>query len=416
MTARGHRFVIPVLLILLASPILAQQDERITRLEQRLDDLLRQAEEIRAELRELKGGTPAPAAVPDLTQVDVAAPAATPTTVASKALNPDISVIGTFLGHAGDHLDMPIAGSFEERDPLALDEVEVSLQTFIDPYAKGLFFIAVTPEEVDLEEGYAQFVTLPWGLTAKAGKTKATFGKANTWHTHQRPWIDQPMILTRFLGEEGVADVGVSVSKSIGNRFGAFVEATGEVYGGSIEGTMFERETDNDLLYNAHLKAFKDLGENSNIEIGASWMRGTSVFGGHNRLSGIDLTYRWKPLDRSIYRSFIARVEGVANRTDGFDHTLRGFYASADYQFARRWHAGVRLDGADYDARYVLGASPDFGVNRDHAVSATLSFWPSEFSQIRGQVRRSRFENGPTYNEVLLQLQFSIGAHGAHTF
>jgi len=53
----------------------------------------------------------------------------------------------------------------------------------------------------------------------------------------------------------------------------------------------------------------------------------------------------------------------------------------------------------------------------DRGVSATLTFWPSEFSQIRGQLRRTHYGIiDRTYNELLLQLQFAIGAHGAHTF
>ena len=410
MARPGPWFSAFLVILFVAFPMAAQEDERITRLEQKLDELLRQADTIRKELDALKGGapsTPTPEIeATDLTAVDVtnaetSGTVATPTApAAGNALNPDISVLGTFLSHAGDN--------FEEREPFALDEVELAYEAFIDPYAKGKFFIAITPEEVDVEEGYAQFVTLPWGLTAKAGKTKATFGKANTWHTHTRPWIDQPMMLTRFLGEEGVADVGVSVSKSIGNPFGAFIEATGEVYSGDVEGT-FGRGTDNDLLYNAHLKFFRDLGENSNVEVGTSWARGGLPEGeGHNRLAGVDVTYRWKPLSRSIYNSFIARLEALANERSDFDRTLYGYYASADYQVARRWFVGARVDRADRffeDAHF-----------RDHGVSGTITFWPSEFSQVRGQYRRTKFGNGPTFNEILFQLQFAIGAHGAHVF
>ena len=64
---------------------------------------------------------------------------------ASKALNPDISVVGTFLAHAGD------TNELEERAPAELDEVEVAFEAFIDPYAKGRFFIAVTPGYVKLD-------------------------------------------------------------------------------------------------------------------------------------------------------------------------------------------------------------------------------------------------------------------------
>jgi hypothetical protein len=46
----------------------------------------------------------------------------------------------------------------------------------------------------------------------------------------------------------------------------------------------------------------------------------------------------------------------------------------------------------------------------------TLTFWPSEFSQVRGQYRRINFAEGVKSNELLFQLLFSIGAHGAHVF
>jgi hypothetical protein len=424
MTRRGPITFAFVIAVLAAPLAMAQtQDERINSLEQKLELLLQQAEEIRQELNLLK-----PAETYDLAQVELATPPAEPAVTqqtptspaltdvqavdnqlspgAAKALNPDMSVIGTFLGHAGD------VNQFEERGPAELDEVELALEAFIDPYAKGKFFIAVTPEEVDVEEGYAHFVTLPWGLTAKAGKTKATFGKVNTWHTHSRPWVDQPLMLTRFLGEEGIADVGLSVSKDIPNPFHAFIEATGEVYSGDVEGA-FGRRDQNDLLYNAHLKFFRDITENSNLEVGTSWARGTlpsedGVDAGQNRLAGVDVTYRWKPLAQSIYKSVIVRFEGLANERGEFDRTLYGYYLSGDYQLARRWFTGARLDRADRIA----------GEDRlsDRAISASLTFWPSEFSQLRAQLRRTRFGQGPSFNELLLQLQFSIGAHGAHVF
>lgn len=405
MTRRG-RFILSLFIVLLAFPAIAQTaDDRITRLEQRLDELLRQAEEIRQELRQLRPAE-------DLTQVEVETPPPPIETVqtvetqvspaTSKALNPDISVIGTFLGHAGDR------NEFDEHGPAELDEVEVALEAFIDPYAKGRFFIAVGPEEVELEEGYAQFITLPWELTAKAGKVKAAFGKANTWHTHTRPWVDQPLMITRFFGDEGLADVGISASKPIDNPFGAFIEATAEIYSGDVE-EVFGRQSDNDLFYNAHVKFFRDLTENSNLEVGTSWARGTLPdSSGHNRFAGIDATFRWKPLARSIYNSAIVRFEGLANRRADFDRTLYGYYVSADYQLARRWFAGARFDRAD---RLF-----EDGRERDRAWSATLTFWPSEFSQLRGAFRRTTFGGGPSINEVLLQLQFAIGAHGAHVF
>ena len=45
-----------------------------------------------------------------------------------------------------------------------------------------------------------------------------------------------------------------------------------------------------------------------------------------------------------------------------------------------------------------------------------VTFWPSEFSQIRGQYRYTDYAEGQKGNELLFQFLFSIGAHGAHTF
>lgn len=44
-----------------------------------------------------------------------------------------------------------------------------------------------------------------------------------------------------------------------------------------------------------------------------------------------------------------------------------------------------------------------------------LTYWPSEFSQVP-QLRRTVYAGGQSANEVLGQVLFTIGAHGAHPF
>ncbi|MGD8896263.1 MAG: hypothetical protein PVJ73_09535, partial [Acidobacteriota bacterium] len=124
---------------------------------------------------------------------------------------------------------------------------------------------------------------------------------------------------------------------------------------------------------------------------------------------GVDATYRWRPLRRAIYRRFLGRTELVWSRREEPNATPNafGFYVSAEYQFARRWIAGGRFD---YSERATDPSLVDKGG------SLLLTYWPSEFSQIRGQYRRTRFGEGGTANEFLFQFLFSIGAHGAHVF
>ncbi len=429
MPARGGRVSAFILgLAFAAFPLLAQtQDEKIQQLQSRVDELLRQANAIQTELNALKGTTPA--AAEDLTKIEVApvqqpappqtqpqAPSLTEVQTvvnpanpgASKVFNPDTSVIGTFIGKAGRPNPFEF-GSNDLRASMQLDEAEVAFQAYVDPYLKGNFFLSAGPAGLEIEEGYAQATNLPYDLTAKAGKFKALFGKANTWHTHVRPWVDQPLMIHNFFGDEQLADSGISVSKLIPSSFGV-MEATAEVYRGDVENVWGQRNQ-NDLGYNGHFKLFRDITENSNIEVGTSYARGTlpdtKLRRGANQFGGVDLTYRWKPLSRGLYNSLIYRFEGLVNKRDDLDRNLTGFYTSLDYQLAQRWFSGVRLDRADR----LTGDR-----FRDQGISATLTFWPSEFSQIRGQLRHTSYGGLKSVNELLFQLQFAIGAHGAHTF
>jgi hypothetical protein len=433
-----HGQLVFLLIAFVALPVAAQQtiEQRVQQLEKRLDDLSRQMADVRQQIDQLKsGGPPAPAVQPseDLTKIETVTPtAATPpqtpppssltevqtianvqTPGASKVFNPDISVIGNFLGKAGQRNPYEF-GPNDLRPPMQLDEAEVAFQAFVDPYAKANFFLSLTPSGIDVEEGYANFVTLPYDLTAKVGKMKAYFGKDNTWHTHVRPWVDQPLVIHNFFGEEGLNDVGVSVSKTFSNPWNVFLEGTGEVFKGNVE-NVFERRSQSDLFYNAHLKGFRDISENSNIELGTSYARGAlaGASSGTNQFAGIDVTYRWKPLMQGLYKSFIGRLEVIGNDRPDVDRKLKGFYLSADRQIERRWFTGVRLDASD---RAVPG---DVGTRafRDRGIAATVTFWPSEFSQLRGELRRVRYGDvSRAVNELLLQLQFAIGAHGAHVF
>src|SRR5713226_6324228 len=77
----------------------------------------------------------------------------------AKLLNPDISVIGDFLGTAGNNSIRPIRS-------LELHESELGLQAIIDPYARGDFFLSFGEQGVNVEEGYITFTALPGGFVA----------------------------------------------------------------------------------------------------------------------------------------------------------------------------------------------------------------------------------------------------------
>ena len=320
----------------------------------------------------------------------------------SKIFNPDIAVIGNFLGAAGKN-DVNPSPAFE------LNEVEATFQAVVDPYARADFFLAFSPEGVEVEEGFLTFPTLPLGLLAKVGKFKQQFGKSNTLHPHQLPWVDQPVALDNLLGgEEGLNDAGISVSRLIMNPW-IFLEATGEVYRGTSG--IFEAHERSQLSWLGRLRGYQDVTESTNLDVGSSFAWGHNDVGPDftTRLVGVDATIRYRPLRRAIYRRFLGRTEFFWSRREQLDGAVSAFgmYASGDYQFARRWFTGMRYDWSERaeDSSLV-----------DKGPSFLVTFWPSEFSQIRGQYRRLRYAEGSTANEVLFQFLFSIGAHGAHVF
>ncbi|HEV7522261.1 MAG TPA: hypothetical protein VGP89_14260 [Candidatus Angelobacter sp.] len=426
-----------------SAPAQSKPDDKAA-MDQKLRDLEDRIVALEGEIRQLKAQGPQPAQNPNAAATPANPPAAAPQTqvgvsegaagaatqsenvrlggaggAASKALNPDISVIGDFISGLG-HNPINPTPTFQ------MHESEVGFQAIIDPYARGDFFLSFGETGVNLEEGYITFTALPAGFVAKGGKMRAAFGKVNTMHNHVLPWVDRPLVSQNLVGgEDGIDDAGFSVQHIIPAPRNWFLEFTGQTFRGD-SADVFTASVKNDVSVVGHLRAYRDLSESTNMDLGASYSRGHNLFGTDfvTHLYGIDATLRWKPLQRSIYHSFVARSEFIwrqQNQPDltvcatfacpafvrpGFQRAF-GFYASSDYQFARRWFVGARVDRAD---------RPFDSTLTDKGASFVLTYWPSEFAQVRGQYRFTRYAQNFDAHEAFVQLQFSLGAHGAHPF
>jgi hypothetical protein len=404
-------------------PLFAQQSnssqQDTSALEQRIKDLEERIISLEGQVRMLKSAQAAPAQ-PATAPAEAAAQAPAPTTApgalpvyggasaAAKALNPDISVIGDFIGKAGGN-------SVQPTPSLEMHESEVGFQAIIDPYARGDFFLSFGEEGVGLEEGYITLTALPAGFVAKVGKMRSAFGKVNMTHNHTLPWVDRPLVTNSLVGgEDGIDDAGASISHIIPAPKGIFLEATGQVFrgdSGESDNPVFRASRPSDVSAVAHLRSYKDITESTNVDIGLSYARGHNELGTDflTQLYGIDATLRWKPLRRSIYRSFVARSEFIWSQRQQLPAEQRtfGFYTSADYQLGRRWFLGGRYDWSDRSR---------FANLTDKGGSIVLTYWPSEFSQIRGQYRFTKYAENINANELFMQLVFSLGAHGAHPF
>jgi hypothetical protein len=403
-----------------------QYDQRLSELEARLHDVEASATgpssspALALPSAPASAAIPAPAAgLPD--PVSVAppveqAPGAASSQVgpgASKVFNPDTSVIGNFIGAAGKN-------EMSTQPSLQLSEAEVAFQAIVDPYAKADFFLSAGPEGLSVEEGYVTFTSLPANLLLKVGKMRAQFGKVNTLHTHAMPTVDRPLVTDNLVGgEDGLSDWGMSVAHLVPTSK-LFLELTGEVYSGNS--AVFQSQERSRLNYVGRVRAYHDLTEASNIDLGTSFAYGPTDVGQmepssgttsrvlSKTLYGVDATFRYRPLRRAIYQRLNLRTELIWSRQDlaaGQETTAFGWYGLAEYQFARRWYIG---------GRYDRSGRPLDGSLHDTGGSVFMTYWPSEFSQIRAQYRATNYSESIFANEFLFQFSFSIGAHGAHVF
>jgi len=181
---------------------------------------------------------------------------------------------------------------------------------------------------------------------------------------------------------------------------------------------MYLPPTPPDVSVVGHLRLYRDLGESTNIDLGGSYARGhntagvgSTTFDPGNFLTNLysaDATLRWKPLRRSIYHSFLLRNEffwsardqvSLANANVFQTQHAFGLYSDAEYRVNRRWTLGGRFDRSGRATNASL---------TDSGFSGILTYWPSEFSQIRGQYRYGHLWDVPNdrytnANEFLFQ-------------
>lgn len=322
-------------------------------------------------------------------------------------LLPDISAIGDFAG-VYDSLDVERLSPRAERDPKSpagkpkflFQELELGLQSIIDPYARADIFISFEEGGVNVEEAYLTTLSLPAGLQLRAGKFRSPIGRLNQEHPHTWDFIDAPLALSRIVSSaEALFGPGADLAWLIPLPW--FAELHGALQSTSPEFAGSER-----LTGIAHLQQYFDIGETATLGLGLSAGRMDEPGPGASREVGdVALYLKIRPLSTRAYLALQSEMFGRRVSNPERRSTDVGGYVQAF------WRRGA-YDG--YGLRYDW--APGAATGTEERLSGLLSGFPSEFLKLRMQVAWDRLPGGRSGIEAILHLEFVIGAHGAHPF
>ena len=354
--------------------------------------------------------------------------------------------------HEG-HSHTSLAGD----DGFTLNYAELSLGASIDNYfdLKGIFHI--TQDAIEIEEAYATTTSLPWNLRGRVGKFNSNFGYLNEKHHHSYSFNDIPLIYNALLGGHGLNDIGVQLQYVL--PFNTYTMVGLEVLEGTNEQSFgvdgFSPTDANETfagvegtdtpLVVGYIKTSFDIAGGT-LLAGASVANGKSriahldegdeshAFAGDSTIYGVDMTYKnYFSTHNSItlqgeylYRELDGK-QYVPNTTNdawksivNLNKKQAGFYTQVVYRHNKEIAMGVRYSAIVQND--VLANGVNKNISDDiYVASAMVEYNFSEFSRVRLQYTHnsSLFNEDGTKNnkdEIGLQFNYAIGAHGAHSF
>ena len=335
------------------------------------------------------------------------------------------------------------------RRGFTLQNFEITGTGAVDPHFNGEAHLVLKIDRegettVELEEVFLTTTSLPGGLQFKAGQMYEAFGRQNLQHPHAWQFVEQTLVAARFLGPEGLRSLGTELSWLAPTPW--YLLVTGAVYnanGGTLYSFVNEEEPPfyanverntvqelSDLQTLGRVAQNFDLGDSVSTTLGASWVHGPNSTGegATTDIFGADLYLRWKPvvseqgwpfiqlqgewMSRKYQQNAGQDAAGVSFR----EATLWdwGYYAQLVWGFHTRWTTGLRWDNTD--------SAPSASLPARHRLSPMVTFYPSEFSKVRLQYNVDQMfaldatDTTRVEHAVWLQLEFTLGKHGAHKF
>ncbi len=453
------------------SAVSAQGTNEVEQLQREMRDLREQMQRMEQKLESLQEKPPAvpvvPSVPPPIAEVTPSPPPprpeiapapwtpSQPITVArgaSSYLN--LSFDGMFAvgGSTAENVEaLEYGGHDPKQNGFTVQNLEMTLDGKVDPYFKGQanLVLQINPEgetTFEAEEAYLETISLPWNFQVKAGQYYTQFGRINATHPHTWDFVDQPLVIGRFLGPDGLRNPGAQVSwlaptpfyselfLSVQNSGGETATSFRDVGGTTLvtqrPGVDTSVENLGDLLYAPRYVMSFDLTDEQTVMLGTSAAFGPNASGqdGRTAIYGADLFYKWKSRHHDkgfpfvtwqteyLYSHYSAAAypgDLVFPATPATTINNWGVYSQVSYGFKPRWVASLRGD-------YVTGPPGDFWadplLDDRSRISPAITFYPSEFSKLRLQYNYDHIQGVGVENSVWFQFEFLLGAHSAHKF
>lgn len=317
----------------------------------------------------------------------------------ASALNPEISATGDVRLVAREGL---------QRDNGVAREFEVALQSTLDPYSNTKIILAFENEAVDVEEGYLYWTGLPGRLRVDLGKFRQQLGDLNRWHLHALPETEYPLVYQRFLGDEGLSGVGVSLYTALPV---SILGGTHEVW---LQGTTAE----SDPLYQGghqptvlfRLQNFWQLNRSTYTQIGFDGTGGNNDdLGLRSRLLGLDWRLTYRPPEAGTRREITLRAEGyrLHSTETGITANRYGAFVDLNAKLSRRWVVGGRYDWVE---------APRGLDDTEWRLVPSITWWESEFVFLRLEAEHAHRDIEGGRNLLTIQAVWAMGPHKHETY
>ncbi|WP_373033217.1 hypothetical protein [Sulfurovum sp.] len=368
-----------------------------------------------------------------------------------------LEIPGFVHGGGHDHADHGHS-SLAGEDGFNFNYAELTIGASVDNYFDLKSVFHITEDDFEVEEAYATTRALPYHLQAKIGRFKSDFGYLNNKHHHNYNFSDMPLIYQSLLGDHGLREDGAQLQYVM--PLSVYVMVGIEALEGENEQSF---GVDSFSPYNAgedfngvdkvsspglwvgYVKSSFDMAGGTLLG-GLSMAKGDSridhledeegahAFAGDTTLYGVDLVYKkyfaadhvitWQ--SEYLYREMDGTKYIPNDTQDAWANEISqkkeqaGFYSELVYQYDKNWRTGARYSAITQNDITADGMMQDMPDDM-YVASAMLEYNPSEFSRLRLQYNHNSSlynEEGEknNKNEVVLQFNYAIGAHGAHAF